>query len=139
MQEPTEPLLGRRIPVPVAIIDANAFPRADWIKPILRAAQDGSLIAVWSPLIISEVNRLLTWLWIKRHGGDLSESARRRCSADFKRRYAHVAVHFHVVDDRPPLAQMWADDPPDPWDQPIWTAAVRAKESFQPPLTLLVT
>jgi hypothetical protein len=29
---------------------------------IVNAVVDGNLIAVWSPLIISEANRLLTWL-----------------------------------------------------------------------------
>jgi len=137
--DPLEPLLRRQIDPITAVIDANVFGRSTWIRPIVRAAQDGLLIAVWSPLIICEVNRLLTWLWIKRNGSDTSESSRRRCSADFKKWHSNVAVHFHVVEDRPPLAEMWTDAPPDPWDAPIWTAAVRAREAFGARRLLVVT
>ena len=106
--EAVEPLQASRLRPLVVVVDTNVFGRNAWIRPIVRAAQDGILIAVWSPLIISEVNRLLAWLWIKRYSSDTSEAARRRCSADFKTWYVNVALYFHVVEDRPPLAEMWA-------------------------------
>ena len=139
--EPVESLREARLRPPpfVAVIDANVFGRSAWIRPIVRAAEDGILIAVWSPLIISEVNRLLTWLWIRRHDNDTSESARRQCSANFKVWYANVAVHFQVVEDRPPLAEMWTDTPPDLWDAPIWTAAVRALDLYDRSGVIVVT
>ncbi|MGE3273324.1 MAG: PIN domain-containing protein [Chloroflexota bacterium] len=137
--ERPETLLHRHLTPIVAVIDANVFARSAWIKPIVQAVQDGILTVVWSPLIISEVNRLLTWLWIRRHASDTSEAARRRCSADFKVWYANVAVNFHVVEDRPPLAEMWTDSPTDPWDAPIWTAAVRAREAFGVQHVLVIT
>src|SRR5688572_14049891 len=114
-QEPSQPLVSSGFSPLPAVVDANVFPHRDWMNSVIQAVNDGALIAVWSPLIISELNRLLTWLWIRRHGDDLSESARRQCSADFKRWFASVAIHFEVIDDRPPLATMWTDVPPDPW------------------------
>jgi hypothetical protein len=137
--EPIRPLLDRRQPPLVAVVDANIFLKADWMKTILDAVQDGVLIAVWSPLIISEVNRLLTWHWLRKNGADVGEPARRRCSADFKKWYAKVAVHFHVVEDRPPLERMWTDAPRDPWDQPIWTAAVRTRMHLHTARIMVIT
>lgn len=34
---------------------------------------------------------------------------------------------------------MWTDVPPDPWDQPIWTAAVRVREAHGADLALVIT
>jgi hypothetical protein len=101
--------------------------------------EDGLLIAVWSPLIICEVNKLLTWLWIERHGGSLSDSAWRQCSSDFRKWHTHVAIHFRVIEDRPPQVEMWTQNPRDPWDQPIWTAAVRSQDVFQATHVLVIT
>jgi hypothetical protein len=123
----------------MAVVDANVFGQTTRLDPIVEAAKSGRLAIIWSPLIISEVGRLLTWHWIKQNGDDLSPGARRQCSIDLKRWYAQVAVHFHVVEDRPPLAPMWTDTPRDPWDQPIWTAAVRTKALFPGSLVLVIT
>jgi hypothetical protein len=138
-QEPSAPPLDEQLPPLVSVIDANVFGRTAWIKSLIDAVQDGVLIAVWSPLIICEVNKLLTWLWLERHGGDLSESAWRQCSADFRRWYSNVAEHLHVVSDRPPLEQMWTDNLRDPWDAPIWTAAVRAARTFNSARVFVIT
>src|SRR5438046_8620245 len=37
---------------------------------------------------------------------------------------------FETVDDRPPFETMWTPDPRDPYDAPIWTAAVRGRAHF---------
>ncbi len=132
-------MLDDRQPPLVAVVDANVFGQTTLLDLIIAAAKNGRVIVIWSPLIISEVSRLLTWRWIKQHGDDLSTGARRQCSVDLKRWYSHVAVHFHVVEDRPPLEPMWTDTPPDPWDQPIWTAAVRARALFGGALVLVIT
>jgi hypothetical protein len=132
-------VLDDRQPPLVAVVDANVFGQTTLLDLIVAASKNGRVMIIWSPLIISEVSRLLTWRWIKRHGDDLSEWARRQCSVDLKRWYAHVAVHFHVVEDRPPLEPMWTETPRDPWDQPVWTAAVRAKALYAGALVLVIT
>jgi len=84
---------------------------------------------IWSPLIISELNRLLTWFWLERHGGDFSDRAWRQYSEEAKRLLARLTAVFHVFEDRPPAPSLW-DQPSDVWDVPIWTAAKRAQADF---------
>jgi hypothetical protein len=136
---PGLPVLDDRQPSLVAVVDANVFAQTTLLDLIIAAAKNGRVTIIWSPLIITEVSRLLTWRWIKRHGDELSEWARRQCSVDLKRWYEQVAVHFHVVEDRPPLEPMWTDVPRDPWDQPVWTAAVRTKAIFPGSVVLVIT
>lgn len=51
-------------PFPVrAVIDACVFPKTKrWLIPITRLAADRFVLPVWSPLIIAESKRVLTWL-----------------------------------------------------------------------------
>lgn len=112
------------------VVDACVFPRTrGWIGPILDAAKAGYIIPYWSPLIIAESNRVLTWLWLKRRGGDFSEPSWERCSVDFKRMFARLTEVFRVVEDCPTASPPW-DEPSDPWDIPIWTAAKRCEAHF---------
>lgn len=97
----------------------------DWLRALIQGTRNGYVELLWSPLIIAEANRLLTWLWLQRHGGDLSQASWRRCSEDAKRMFTHLTAAFHVVDDRPPAPELWTT-PADEWDVPIWTAALRA-------------
>jgi hypothetical protein len=115
----------------VAVVDTNVFPHRRWIRPLLLGAQAGYVLLVWSPLIIAEVSRLLTWHWIRtKSQGSLDRRSWDRCSADFKTWFDFMTHAFRVVDDRPPPAPMWTESPRDPWDRPVWTTAVRAKERF---------
>lgn len=112
------------------VVDACVFPQTKrWIIPILDAAKAGYVTPYWSPLIIAESNRVLTWLWLKRHGREFTDRSWRECSADFKKMFAHLTEVFQVIDDRPPAPQTW-DRPSDPWDIPIWTAAKRCEATF---------
>jgi PIN domain len=113
-----------------AVVDACVFPRTkQWLGPLLDAARNGYVDLIWSPLIIAESNRVLTWLWLKRHGNDFSDRAWEQCSIDAKRMFARLTPYFHVVDDCPPAASLW-NNPSDAWDIPIWTAAKRSDASF---------
>src|SRR5262249_50731987 len=109
----------------VAVVDSCVFPRRDWLDPILRGARTGYVVPIWSPLIISEVNRLLTWLWLKRHAGDQTARAWAACSAASKRWFEIMTAVFRVVDDCPPPEETWSS-PRDMWDVPIWSAARRS-------------
>jgi hypothetical protein len=123
---------GERNPYALrAVIDSCFFPNTKrWLTPLIDYARAGYLELIWSPLIIAEANRLLTWLWLKRNGGDQSNASWSRCSDAAKRMFSRLTQVFRVVDDCPPHEQLWTDRPADDWDVPIWTAAVRAEAGF---------
>jgi len=106
------------------LIDTNVLVQRQWLDPIIVNAQAGYIQPLWSPLIIAEANRYLTWRWLKRHGGSLSPAAWEQCSAASKVWFSHVTAAFQVVDDRPPHPPLWTPNPPDSWDIPLWTAAL---------------
>ena len=108
------------------LVDANVFARRDWMQAVRRAAEVGWIEPLWSPAIIAEVVRVLTWLWIGRNGGDVSDWARRAHPREAHQWFASMTALFRVVEDRPPLESSWSDVPRDPHDAPIRTAAVRA-------------
>jgi len=102
-----------------------------WLDPIVLSAQAGYVVPIWSPCIIAEANRVLTWLWIRRQPPGLSTTAAKRTlSEDAHRWFSRVSPVFESVDDRPPFEPMWTPDPKDPYDAPVWTAAVRGKAHF---------
>ena len=47
--------------------------------------------------------------------------------------------YFRMIDDHPPYEAIWSDEPADPWDVPIWTAAVRARKRFRGAPVFIVT
>src|SRR5271165_6426913 len=74
-------------PLPLrAVIDTSVL-----FSPRLRAelqelAFQGAFIAIWSPWIIAELDRVLVWQWItERTQGDLSPANQRACSQAAKR------------------------------------------------------
>jgi hypothetical protein len=113
-------------PVPIiAVIDSCVFPRRDWLAPILRSARVGYVVPIWSPLIVYEVSRYLTWRWLQQNGGDQSRGARRACSLQLKNWFTEMTALFRVAEDCPPHEETW-DSPRDAWDVPIWSAAKRS-------------
>jgi hypothetical protein len=93
-----------------AVIDSCVFGHLyEWINPLILAARAGAIELLWSPVIIAESNRLLTWLWLQRHGGDLSGPSKRRCSQDAKVFLQIARTVFRVVEDAPPDETMWTD------------------------------
>ncbi|MBI4492306.1 MAG: PIN domain-containing protein [Chloroflexi bacterium] len=114
-----------------AVIDTCVFPHTRrWLAPLIDHARNGHVKLFWSPAIIAEANRLLTWLWLDRHDSALTDAAWNRCSAAAHRMFARLTTVFHVSEDRPPPEALWSPRPLDEWDVPIWTAAVRAKADF---------
>jgi predicted nucleic acid-binding protein len=100
-------------------------------SPRLRAelqelAFQGMFVAVWSPWIIAELNRVLVWQWINdRTQGDLSPMNERACSQAAKRMMTLLLSAFEVVNPRPPYPPAW-DTLTDSDDHPIWAAAVES-------------
>lgn len=108
----------------IAVIDSCVFPRRDWLDPILRAARSGYVIPIWSPLIIAEVTRFLTWQWLQRHNSDQSAATWQACSTAAKSWFTLMTAVFRIAEDCPPPEDLW-DSPRDEWDVPIWSAAKR--------------
>lgn len=114
-----------------AVVDSNVFPQTRaYMIPLERLARHGVIRLFWSPLIIAEAHRRLTWLWLQRNEGDLSDASWERCSIAAKKMFAHATRMFKVVDDHPPYPGVWADPIRDPWDVPIYLAARNAGAHF---------
>jgi hypothetical protein len=114
-----------------AVIDTCVFGRLNqWINPLIKASIHGDVELIWSPMIIAETHRLLTWAWLRRHGGDFSRQSWIACSAQAKAFWRWARPAFRVVDDGPPDEPSWTDRPRDEWDIPLWNAAVRSGAAF---------
>jgi hypothetical protein len=114
-----------------AVIDTCVFPRSErWVKPLLSLAEAGYVQPLWSPAIIAETGRLLTWLWVKRNGWELSDARWHDLSEVSHRWFAYLTPYFRVVEDWPPAATLWMTPPPDEWDVPLWTAATVGHARF---------
>jgi predicted nucleic acid-binding protein len=104
-------------------------------SPTLRAelqelAFQGVFIAVWSPWIIAELDRVLVWQWItERTHGDLSPANQRACSQAAKRMMTLLLSAFEVVNPRPPYPPAW-DTLHDTDDHPIWAAALASRAQY---------
>jgi len=121
-------------------VDTCVFPRTKkWLGPIIDGAKNGVVIPIWSPLIIAEVNRFLTWRWLKLNDGNQGDTAWKKCSEASKIWFSNVTAVFRVIDDHPPYEQTWSDHPRDIWDIPIWTAAIRAQQSYRGAPVFVVT
>lgn len=134
--QPGEPEGSVSLPLR-AVIDSCVFPGTrEWLATLIADARAGYVEPIWAPAIIAETNRVLTWLWLERHGGGLSATAKRACSADARTMFSWLTRVFRVAEDCPPYEALWTLQPRDEWDVPIWTAALRARARFVVTLNL---
>jgi len=88
------------------------------------------LKAVWSPWIIAELNRVLTWRWIKdRTGNDLSQANEQACSESAKEMMSLLLPVFDLINPLPPYPAPW-ETLIDEWDHPIYAAAVASQAHY---------
>jgi hypothetical protein len=106
---------------PRAVLDTSALVPFRLRRDLLLAVRQEAFEAVWSPWIIAELNRVLTWRWIGRHGGDLSPRNERSCAGAAKTLMALLPA-FPLVHPLPPYPPAW-DTLADVADHPIWAAA----------------
>jgi hypothetical protein len=119
---------------PRAVLDTSVLVPPALRRAFQQAAANGDFVALWSPWIIAELNRVLTWLWIKRPQpgnlrGDLSDANEQRCSEAAKRMMTLLLPVFEIVAPAPPYPPPWPELT-DQWDQPILAAAILGGADF---------
>jgi len=102
-----------------AVVDTSSLFLPRLRAMLQQAAQLGAFTAIWSPWIIAELNRVLTWDWIRRHGTTVASE--RRCSEAANRMMGLLLPCFEVVTPAPPYPLAW-EQLTDVWDHPIWAA-----------------
>lgn len=110
-----------------AVIDTSSLVPPGLRRELQQAAQLGAFTALWSPWIIAELNRVLTWRWLSQPApgcaiADLSAANARRCGAAARAMMQLLIASFELVNPRPPYPTPWPSLP-DVWDHPIWAAA----------------
>ncbi len=101
-----------------AVLDTSALVPAGLREDLQSLAQIGRYTGIWSPWIVAELNRVLTWRWIRAAHGDLSRSNEKACSRAAKRMMELLFATFEMVHPLPPYPPAW-DSLADAWDQPI--------------------
>ena len=109
-------------PAPIrAVLDTSVlFPPTQRVA-LQQAAQVGSFTAIWSPWIVAELHRVLTWDWIRKHG--TSVASQRQCSIAAKAMMSYLVPVFELVNPMPPWPSAW-ETLSDEWDHPLWATAV---------------
>ncbi|HKV83741.1 MAG TPA: PIN domain-containing protein [Ktedonobacterales bacterium] len=117
-----------------AVIDTSALFGYQTRRDLQQAAQLDLFEGYWSPWIIAELNRVLTWHWIEHVSTagptpDLSRQNQDRCGHAAKMMMEILLTTFKLVDPLPPYPPAWAalDDE---WDMPIWAAARKADAQY---------
>jgi hypothetical protein len=127
-----------------AVLDTSVLVPARLREDLQSLAQDGAYTAIWSPWIIAEVNRTLTWHWLARHGVrvttteghrvttcDISHANWMHCGLMAKRMMEILLTtpNWELVDPHPPYPNAW-DAFTDVWDYPIWAAAIGSEAQY---------
>ena len=90
-----------------AVIDTSTLVSVRYRHRLYLAASTGTCTVIWSPWIIAELNRVLTWRWIARHGGDASASSQQRCADAAKTMMTILLATFDLVAPQPPYPTPW--------------------------------
>lgn len=106
-----------------AVLDTSVLVPPHLRRELQVAAQAGLFTAYWSPRIIAELNRVLTWRWIQRTSPpDLSRANEQQCSVAAHTMMTLLISTFHLVKTIPPYPPAW-HTLTDQWDHPVWAAA----------------
>lgn len=116
------------------VVDTSSLVPARLRRDLQQAAQLGAFVAIWSPWIIAELNRVLVWRWIAkpppgRPPGDLSRENQRQCSEAAKTMMQWLIPSFELVNPLPPYPPVW-ENLRDTWDHPIWAAAKAGRVQY---------
>lgn len=111
----------KRTPVIRAVVDTSSLVSPRLRRDLQESAQLGLFTAVWSPWIIAELTRVLTWRWLERDR-DFSRGSWERCSVAAKAIMTFLLTTFELAAPLPPYPPAW-EHLQDAWDWPIWAAA----------------
>jgi len=106
---------------PRAVLDTSTLVPSGLRRSLQQSAQRGAFVALWSPWIIGELYRVLTWQWLERTQ-DFSTANQVACSRSAKAMMTLLIATFEIVAPVPPYPHAW-DTLPDIDDHPIWAAA----------------
>lgn len=110
--------------VPRVLCDTSVLIPPRSRKILVGAAANGFIRPYWSPWILAEFHRVLTWNWMKNEKG--SES---NCSIQSKKMMRIMLPYFRSVDPRPPYDD-GQDVISDPDDLPVWAAAKKLRADY---------
>ncbi len=112
-----------------AVLDTSSLYSGRSRRQLQQVAASGLYTALWSPWIIAELNRVLTWRWIRMtQPGDLSAAAERACAQAANAMMTALLSTCEVVTPRPPYPPAWPLS--DPNDDPVWAAAVVGQAEY---------
>jgi hypothetical protein len=119
---------------PRVVVDTSALVPPTVRRELQELAAVGSFTALWSPWIIAELNRVLTWQWIAQPYDlqtpcDVSIQNWRRCRQSAHRMMTILLPTFELVHPLPPFPPAW-ESFSDPDDHPIWAAAVVGRAEY---------
>lgn len=104
--------------LPVAVIDTSVLVSNLNREHLVTATYENLYRPVWSPWIVAELNRAMTWNWVRNKG--LKE--REQWSRRYKDMMSLLTGAFACVDPKPPWQQAWPELN-DADDLPIWATA----------------
>ena len=107
-----------------AVCDTNALVSYHIRNNLYSAAQLELFTPIWSPWIIGELYRVLTWNWAKTRG--LSEGERHKCSESSKKMMKLLEPYWTMVSSAVPWPN-W-DKIKDPWDSVDKSITILEKE-----------
>jgi len=111
------------------VLDTSVLVPAVLREDLQALAQVGLFTGIWSPWIIAELNRVLTWKWIRAAHGDISRTNEKACARAAKRMMELLLATFELVHPQPPYPPAW-ESLADVWDQPIWAAAKLGRAQY---------
>ncbi|GAC1453085.1 MAG: hypothetical protein PVSMB4_13800 [Ktedonobacterales bacterium] len=117
-----------------AVLDTSSLVPPRLRRDLQLAAQAELFSAFWSPWIIAELSRVLTWRWVQHPPGggsapDLSRASQRRCSEASHTLMELLLATFRLVETPPPYPPAW-ERLTDRWDHPIWAAAKACQAGY---------
>jgi hypothetical protein len=116
------------IPETRAVIDTSVLADGRLRRELQQQAKLGRFVALWSPWIVGELHRVLTWRWLKRRR-DFGDANWRECGRKARIMMELLIPVFETVDPRPPYPDAWPELA-DPWDLPVWAAAKHGGANF---------
>ncbi|MHB1610071.1 MAG: PIN domain-containing protein [Sulfobacillus sp.] len=110
-----------------AVCDTSVLVPSGYRKRLQEAAVAGLFTPIWSPWIIGELYRILSWKWTVKHGP--SDLEQRRCSKNANQMMLLLEPYWELVSSTPPWPASWPQLT-DSFDEPIFATAFRGQAQY---------